>query len=258
MGCTTAPCIEMGVARRQLELVGVLPILYGDGLSTCLPCPPALMADIILINHLRSKANEETAQVEKRQYAALELLNCIRSFSVEQWARCVKSAQQADYNETSGQKTPESLDWQTIGNIYQSAIALYCISSLLEPEGTQLEQPASAIDQPSAGVDNAALALTYRNDLLGNLERVSSAPHSQLRKLVLWPLVIAGIELDNTDTASKTFIVFELEWMSRSLGTASPLVAKEYLTRLWSTGRSKVHGWDAWNHLFDRPYVFAM
>ena len=60
MGTVTAPAPEVERANRQLEYIGLLPSMYGVGLWTSLPCPPELLADIILVNHMRATATDDS------------------------------------------------------------------------------------------------------------------------------------------------------------------------------------------------------
>ena len=247
MGSTTSPTVEVDSARRQLDVVDMLPTLYGDGLSTSLPCPPQLMEDIIHVNHLRSKTIGEDLSDEQSRTAAFQILKRIRSFSVENWTAGVRSKLQADAKSSSNseQLGPSCWDWQCVASTYQSAAALYCIDSLLNDECTQARL--------------SKLRLAYREILLRNLRDIASNSQNQLRKLVIWPLIIAGIEVDARDSISKEFILGELAWTCSALGTASPLVARGLLTRVWSShwpaernARSK------WGSLFDRPYCFVV
>lgn len=105
----------------------------------------------------------------------------------------------------------------------------------------------------------ATLRSTYLDVLLRSLKDIASNPQSQLRKLVFWPLVIGGIHVEASDNECKEFILGELTWVSKALGIASPLVAKDLLGKIWSSSRSsKGNGHRRWDSLFDRPYVFAM
>lgn len=253
--------MSMGEACRQLELVNVLPLVYGNGLATSLPCPPALLVEIIMVNSLRARSNAADNFQGYRVLDALDLLQRIRSFSVEGWSTEIKvslggGVAEDKFSTTSQLQHAASWDWQYIAAAFQSAVALYCISSLLQPE---------AIDQSSLLSDATGTRLSHVREsvlatLLCNLRYIATGRISHLRKLVLWPLVIGGIEIDPTDEASKAFILGELAWVSANLGITSPLVAIDFLKRLWcSPERScRVGKKDWWDELFDRPYVFAV
>lgn len=83
MGSTTAPRVEAERALRQLEMISLLPTLYGNGLSTSLPCPPDLLSDIISINYLRSEPGTTLSRGIDVKTAALNILKRVESFSAE-------------------------------------------------------------------------------------------------------------------------------------------------------------------------------
>ncbi|KAK4236604.1 hypothetical protein C8A03DRAFT_45407 [Achaetomium macrosporum] len=260
---TTSPHIETGSARTQLELISLLPVLYGNGISTCFPCPPDLLADVIHINHLRSiskgvasiPVGTEPARLEEgKQSAALDILRRIRAFPTERWASEVLLAIPPDTIASQGGLS----GWYSIACIYQSAIAIYCIASLLH-DTTEFSADASRIlgshDPSNADLATHEMLATARKTcasiLVSRLRE--TCRYTQLRKLVLWPLVVAGIEAEND--ATKQFVVGELRWISNALGTAVPLVAKDLLeNRVWKLGLGR----RSWDTLFDQPYVFVM
>ncbi|KAM0426418.1 hypothetical protein ACHAPT_008465 [Fusarium lateritium] len=248
MGTVTAPTPEIERTNRQLEYIGLLPSMYGVGLWTSLPCPPELLADIILVNHLRATLTDDPLFAQHQYSSAIDLLKRIMCFSVEDWAANINPYPQPKGSEKSfAQRQSELLGWQRVAYIYQSAVALYCISALLNPEHhTSNMQTTVDIDVPS-------LRSSYRETLLQGLKDVASDPKTELRKYLMWPTVIAGVELKAVDDSSKAFILSELGWNSKIFGTASPLVAQDLLKRIWSSGRR-----ECWDDLFDRPYAFVM
>ncbi|KAH6955873.1 fungal-specific transcription factor domain-containing protein [Ilyonectria sp. MPI-CAGE-AT-0026] len=260
MGSTTAPRVEPERILRQLELISLLPSLYGNGLSTSLPCPPDLLSDIISINYLRSELGPVLSRGNDVKTAALNILKRVESFSAEKWIRDINQHEQRQVcDDKALQEQIGTWDWQSIAQIFQSAVALYCVSSLLgvDKVSTELQGDVSG----DAGLDFhiATLQSTYLDVLLRNLKDIASSPKSQLRKLVFWPLVIGGIHVNASDNESKEFILGELTWVSKALGIASPLVAKDLLRKIWiSLRRSKGNRHQCWGSLFDRPYVFAM
>ncbi|KAL6352618.1 hypothetical protein LRP88_13085 [Fusarium phalaenopsidis] len=234
MGTVTAPVPEVERTNRQLEYIGLLPSMYGVGLWTSLPCPPELLADIILHQHS----------------SAVDLLKRIMAFSVEDWAATIiPYPQPKSSDKTVIQRQSELLGWQRVAYIYQSAVALYCISALLPPDCNTNNT------QTTSDIDVSLLQSSCRKALLQDLRDVASNPNSDLRKYLMWPTVIAGVELDADDDMSKAFILEELGWASKMFGTASLLVAQDLLKRIWNSGRTKTRRWD---DLFDRPYAFVM
>lgn len=55
MGSTTSPHIKLDAAQKQLELTNLLPVLYINGISSYLPYPPDIFAQIIRVNRLRAQ-----------------------------------------------------------------------------------------------------------------------------------------------------------------------------------------------------------
>ncbi|EAQ93762.1 predicted protein [Chaetomium globosum CBS 148.51] len=262
IGNTTSPGVDMRSARSQLELVSLLPIFYGNGLATCFPCPPDLLAELIRINHLRSvfrgnaltpDSTDSIPSGEERdpQYsAALDVLRRIRSFSADRWAAEVTVSITRNQNPAP----PGLSGWHVIACIYQAAIAIYCIRSLLHEE-------TSSPDNNSAGLLTDAPLIRQQvvtevrkmcaSTLLSRLQEVSKC--TQLRKQLLWPLFMAGVEAE--DEEAKRFVTGELRWISNALGTAAPLVAKDLLeNRVWKLEMGK----GCWDAMFDQSYVFVL
>ena len=288
MGSTTSPTIPVESARNQLELLALLPVLYGNGLDTCFPCPPELFAEIIRINHLRSRTNSASAISSGKELsllqagkcsAALDVLRRIRAFSPDTWAADVvysianakSKSITAQQDATAAATTPDFHGWQSLALIYQAAVGIYCIASLSPNHITP--EP----DTATASINNREIFIqarqTCRTLLLTHLHNIVTTPSTkqsikqstQLRKLLLWPLVVAGIEAEN-DPATQQFVADELRWISVALGTASPLVAREVLERrVWGPGRMRTRmgmamgsGAGGWEGLWERGYVFVV
>lgn len=248
MGNTTSPEVGVDSARNHLALITLIPVLYGNGLATCFPCPPDLFIEIIHINHLRSRLRAAAMAAgvdavvlrQDKSTAALDVLRRIRAFQVDRWAREVGFDSAGEQVGFGG--------WQTIAYIYQSAIAIYCIASLLYDNG---EGCSGRNTDPYLGPCEVVFKTrdACRSVLLSRLREACRS--TQLRKLVLWPLVVAGIEAE--DHGTKRFVLEELKWISSSLGTAAPLVARNFLEqRVWRETRG------VWDNLFGQSYVFVL
>lgn len=258
MSSTTAPVMEEDRVRRQMEILPFIHGVFCVGLYTSVPCPPELLADIIRINSLQCErhAAREFQTQDDLLLSSLKLLRKIKNFSSESWAEDIITNEQKneDPRKPFTQRQALSWDWQAIAHVYQYAVALYCLSSLLYTHYTGAAAPAS-LD----GVEIGKLRAAYLAALLRDLRKITSDPMSQFRKFVTWPLVIAGIELDVNDHESRTFISGELVRVSRTLGMASPLVAQTFLLDVWKsdwipTGYKRA----GWNSIFDKPYIFMM
>jgi len=117
------------------------------------------------------------------------------------------------------------------------------MSSLFDIKGESVCESMDA-DQLAQHSEVLFLKESCRRSLLGNLKEIASSPVVQLRKLVIWPLVIAGIESEHDEDGSRSFIASELKWISRALGTASPLVAQDFLSRLWRRFQAAAGLWN--------------
>jgi hypothetical protein len=196
--------------------------MYGDGLCPTLLCPPSLFLDIISINHLRFQGSNSSLISESTRSAAITLLKHIDGFSPEHWSTSNTSPQ----------------EWWLLGRIYQSAVALYCISSLQNlfvlPSTPQLK----------------AMRTAHGYRLFPLLKKALASP--KIKMCMMWPLVVAGMEAVNGSPAERQFVDEQLSEMSQRLGTPVPLVAKSVFKRFWASGKT---GWD---DCFDRPYVFVI
>lgn len=206
-----------------LEELEIISKCFGDGVSIIHTYPTPLFAEIIRINHLRLRASKyEPPLTEAFTDEANKILGRIQTFSSEQWAESEPSAKS---------------DWILIGNIFQAAVALYCISSLQSLSIL----PLIPILRGRCNIHGHCLQVL--------LKKALSSPST--RNLMLWPLVVLGMEAVNGGAAMRTFVREQLSELSRSIGTYVPLNAKEVLERFWA---SSTTNWDA---CFDRPYAFA-
>jgi len=266
MASTTSPPLDNAKAASQLEIIRVLPTLYGNGLSTCFPCPLELFVDIIHINHLRSREKYTVTSTQDIRGAYLIILGQINTFSPEAWAAQVASDQNGgcgppacSRKASDHTKSHESsfAGWLSLAYAYQSAVAIYCTSSLSSLEDRSLRS------QDRVETDGITSTKTpYREALYLHLRKIQLLPpgqNAQLWKLLIWPLVIAGIEAPPGDEISKSFVREQLAWLSASLGTSSPLVAKRLLEKVWQSGESWLCGdRRRWDVIFDHPYVFVI
>lgn len=242
MSTTTTPNPSLSTTHTHLLLLDLLPILYGNGLHTAFPCPPSLFALIIRINHLRAQffppTNQDgTRSPHDRHTCALSLLHQIQSCgpTLENWA--LAAAFDSGPNDFGG--------WYSLARIFQCAVTVYCVASLLydatttTTTTTTTEGTEGTNTTPSA--PQALLAGT-RKTLLHLLRKVET--RLQLRKMLLWPVVVAGIGAESEE--ERLFVEGELGWISTAAGTAGGLVAKGFLReRVWAMGRDpRKRGWD--------------
>lgn len=196
---------------------------YGGEIFSFQMCPPSLFAEVIKINHLRLRAMKfGTARAGDLSQEAYGILDCIDDFSPEQWANLKPSSKE---------------DWMLLGNIYQAAVTLYCIFSL-----------------QSLSVLPTAFSLRTRCTKHGQLLQVlldEALSSPRIKRFMLWPLVLLGMEAVNGSSTRRAFVQRQLPEMSRHVGTCVPLIAKGVLERFWSSGKTR------WDDCFDRPYAFT-
>lgn len=220
---TTCPASDLTMAQWHLDHLDFILEQYGGGEFPFLTCPPPLFAEIIRINHLRMRAANQgqTSAVSLRQ-EAVEILNRIRAFSVDEWVRSKPSSAEA---------------WLFVGNVYRAAVTIYCVSSLqslsILPRTDRLRECCSAEGRILQGLLTGALSTAGEGAFM------------------LWPLVVLGMEAVNGPPDMRRFVEQQLPEMSRHVGSYAPLTANQLLDRYWTSGE---RGWDA---CFDKPYALT-
>ncbi|KAF7561249.1 hypothetical protein G7046_g2875 [Stylonectria norvegica] len=220
MGNTTSPASDLTMTAAHRDELDFLLERYGRGTFPFHMCPPSLFAEIIRINHLRKQA---TKLADPRDLAqeAYQILSRINSFSSEQWAE---------------PKPASKEDWTLLGNMHQTAVALYCISSL---------QSLSVLPLSSSLQNRRTTHGQHLHILLSEAVATPS-----IRRFVLWALVVLGMEAVDGGAAMRAFVESQLREMSCYLGTYVPLTARAAFLRFWASGKT------SWDECFDMPYVF--
>lgn len=185
-------------------------------------CPPPLFAEIVKINHIRSRILKlECADKGDLQKNASEVFRRIYDFSPAAWT---------ESNEYLSE------DSKLIVDIHQSAVALYCMSSL---------QSIGVLPPEPLLRNNCDME---RQILHGLLEKaLRERPHG----FTFWPLMVLGVQAVDGCPTLRAFVRENMISLSASSGTYSPLAAKDVLERFWASGRTE---WDA---CFDIPYMFT-
>ncbi|KAK4038172.1 fungal-specific transcription factor domain-containing protein [Parachaetomium inaequale] len=229
IGNTTCPASDFSMAREHLAALDAILELSDTVLMPFQMCPPPLFAAIIKINYLRLQAATHAASVgtvmEELAQEAYTILEQIRTFSPDQWTRT---------------KPRSTQDWTLIGTIYQTSVALYCVSSLQSLSVLPTSPPLQAV---------CAAHATLLQQLL--MQAVTSP---RLKSFTLWPLVVLGVEAAHGRGgrgAMRDFVAARLPVLSREVGTCVPLTAKGVLERFWASGET---GWDK---CFRRGYAFV-
>ncbi|RHZ46226.1 uncharacterized protein CDV56_104462 [Aspergillus thermomutatus] len=199
---TTTPPSDHIPLGSDIRSIDVVFQMYGDGFFPLLLCPPALLANIIQINHLRLQAFSHPSTEHKGK--ALALLDRITAFSAEQWAISCAAPEQGII----------------LGHVYRSAVILYCILSLQSlsvlPRMAQLNR----------------MRVAHTKELFSYLKEACEAPG--MGKCMLWPLVVAGVCAQG-DLAMRQFVDRQLSAMGTDIGTPLPLLATVVFRNFWET-----------------------
>ncbi|KAG8416064.1 hypothetical protein J3459_013823 [Metarhizium acridum] len=267
-GATTSPPLHLGRARRQLDVLPVLPTLYGDGLQTCVPCPPELLGHVILNNHFRADLRGLAGEQKKNHHlfaAARATLQEICNFSVHKWVddTVLPSLLMDDAEEPrrhagldSSQTMARRWIWLALTSAFKSAMAIYCIEAIFDGRTFEAEDDDRTCNALTSFFD---VRMFHKETLRTNLQTVASDERGKLRKFTIWPLVVLGVVTDPSDEAAKRFITGELKWISANVGISSPLIATEVLGKIWQTSRTRTDKKDVrWDDLFEKPYIFAL
>ncbi|KAK3369816.1 C6 zinc finger domain-containing protein [Podospora didyma] len=243
IGNTTSQATDLVMAPWHFSELDFILSQYGSKLFPPQMCPPLLFAEIIRINYLRHMwatiittrpkiaetitHSHEEDESELRQ-EAYGILSRIQTFHPAEWVSL---------------KPPSAKhDWMLLGEIYQSAVAIYCISSLQSLSILPLAEPLRSS------------CAAHAERLHGFLVEALASP--RIKRFMLWPLVMLGMSLEAVYSITKVhgFVAEELVELSRHLGSYAPLTAKGMLERFWASGGGVGMSWD---ECFDQPYVFA-
>lgn len=225
IGDTCSPTPDLVMAPSLLDELDSSLSQYQDGSFTTHVYPTTLFQEIIKINLIRLRVSKKDSLHVAKTFTteAFKILNRIQAFSPETWAESKPSAHD---------------DWVLVGNIYQYAVALYCILSL---------QSLSVLPRTAALRETCKLSANLLQILLRE-----GVPSPRLKTFFLWPLIVLGVEAVHSDNDMRVFVLKNLEDMSRNVGTYIPLTGKDVLERFWASGSTD---WDA---CFDKPYAFVM
>ncbi|KAK4151872.1 hypothetical protein C8A00DRAFT_16761, partial [Chaetomidium leptoderma] len=181
--------------------------------------PRELFTELILINDLRAHGpSPETTQ------SASLILDRLDSFIPDAW-----SATQPSFQD----------DWRLLSSIFHAAMSLYAILSLQSSGALSASSPELALAQAR-----------HARRLFALLEPGMEAP--KVKKRMLWPLVVAGVEAARASREVQAYIGQRLREMSRDQGCATPLVGKQVLERFWALGGG------TWDDCFEEPVALVL
>ncbi|KAJ5095677.1 hypothetical protein NUU61_005033 [Penicillium alfredii] len=224
IGDTSSPAYNLAMSTLHMEELEFMVERFGGEGFAFLTFPAPLFAEIMKINLLRAQASKLGPNAaEDFAPEAYDILNRVFTFSSEQWAA---------FEPPSTRET-----WIMLGNLHQAAVVVYCISSL---------QSLSIL--PSNSVLRGS-RLSH-GQLLQKL-LCQALPMLSVKRFMIWPLVVLGVEAVNGGVPMRNFVRKQLEDLGRHMATCVPLTAKDVLERFWASGETR---WDA---CFDKPYVFS-
>ncbi|KAK3693138.1 fungal-specific transcription factor domain-containing protein [Podospora appendiculata] len=234
---TTSPPTNQIQACSHPGTAAIALSLYDQLYYPTIPCPSSLLRDILAINNLRSLAasvpdgppdmNSDRRVLTTTSYEeeGLQILARIEAFVPETWARARNS--------------PHADEWILVGRIFQAAAALYCIMSL---------QALQIFTSAYYDVDTARAL--HAHDLHVLLRKAMAI--LRVRRCMMWPLVVLGVEVARADASVRAFVGQELARSSREQGASLPFVARAVLERFWASGR------EGWDECFDSPQALVL
>lgn len=197
---------------------------YADVTFVFTMFPAPLFSETIKINYLRMRAVKQMANPEVITIEAYGILGGVLGFSPEEFA--------------DSKPTASKEDVVLLGNVYQAAVAIYCISSL---------QSLSVLPTAAPFLTSTRIEMSERLHLLLSEALVLH----KYQRLLLWPLMVLGVEAVNRDTKVRVFVQEQLLAQSRSTGIFAPQIAKGVLEVFWASGKTR------WDDCFDEPYMFV-
>ncbi|CAI6308939.1 unnamed protein product [Periconia digitata] len=203
--CCTPAYDQMVLNPSKEEHLVNVKTMYEEIFPYCLT-PPSLFEEMIRIHYLRhetSLAIKNGHEIEGFSATAHEILTRINEFSVKDWA----------------QPGPNYDDWLTIGEVYRSAMAVYCIMA------------AQALDiLPKSTAMNAELS-DHADNLLVQLEVAIKV--DRLQKHLAFGLLVAGVEAGYRSEAVRSWIERSLQQLSYKIGAHCPMRMGSSLRRYW-------------------------
>ncbi|CAG7928053.1 unnamed protein product [Penicillium olsonii] len=219
---TSSPASNMLIGGLNSVELGLFIQCFGENGYGFQMCPTPLFAEILEINNVRCKIStiDETDDSELHSDAR-EVLRRIYEFSPTAWI-------EANENLTNASKL--------VVETYQSAVALYCMSSL---------QSMRALPPSPLLTKNRD---TEKRILHGLVERLLQGGSYGYP---FWPLLVLGMQAVDGSPSLRAFVRNNMTCISVRAGTYAPLAARDLLEKFWNSGKN---GWD---DCFDQPHVLT-
>ncbi|KAH8891722.1 hypothetical protein GQ53DRAFT_687319 [Thozetella sp. PMI_491] len=221
IGNTTTPARDLITIDGQRDILDLFIELYEELRQHILfPCPMPLFVEVVHINELRYQIATANPVADLYPYAseAHAVMGRIAAFSPEQWSQ-------------EHERAAMSHEWLILAQLCQSCCYLYCVASL------------QAVLR-----SGEALKRKHRTRVISLIGE--SMRNLRLQWCVLWPLVVVGAQAVMGDSEERDWVNKQLLAASSILGSHSPLVARDMLTRFWRSGKKE------WDDCFDQPRVF--
>ncbi|CAI0653183.1 unnamed protein product [Colletotrichum noveboracense] len=213
---TTSPSHDHVRIASHEGLLMLTDELYPLGLHPNMPCPMALFEEIIRINHVRDGVSNGFMSKDTARPIADNIVKNIEAFDARTWEGFYA---QHEHNEL-------------IGLMFQSAVAVFCLSAL----------------RSILVLQSSSRLRAHSDRLYSFLEEGKKYP--VLQKSVQWPLIVAGVEagarVDKRGLVGELFLE-----QSKDIGTPLPMHAKGVIRNFWD---GDLTNWDA---CFDKPYAFV-
>lgn len=224
IGNTTSPATDLIMTGPLINSINLVRKEYGNVVFGFQGCPLDLFVELVRINHLRFCATKPNIiSVDECSSKAFRILDRVTNFSPDAWAKA---------------KPSRNEDWMHLGYVYQAAVLLYAILSL---------QSLSILPRKDYLSDICVKNSLFLHELL---ERAIKSP--RIKRFLLWPLLVLGVEAVNRDQLMRSFVRQNLKDLSNYVGFHVPLRAKIVLERFWASNET------SWEMCFNEPRAFAM
>lgn len=184
-----------------------------------MPCPTPLFLEMVRINNLRVEIARGLVDKETARHDAEDIIMRIEAFHPDDAVPFYEKKEHNDF----------------ISFMFQSAMAIYCISSLQGLGGLPRTHRLAAIKAAHSDRLFFLLSETRKDEVL--------------KKSVGWPLMVAGFEA-GARVDKRQFLRELIVEQSKDIGTPLPLYAIKALRKFWD-GEST-----DWDVCFDQPYAF--
>ncbi|KAF2634133.1 hypothetical protein P280DRAFT_512122 [Massarina eburnea CBS 473.64] len=215
----------MDIYRNSLHLhpMIVLFVYIVTFANCCMPAHDQIMINTSLDEHLANIDTivlKEGGDISPLCITAREILHNVDAFSPQDWA----------------QPGASHAEWLTIGHLYKSSLAVYCIMAF---QSLGLLPKTKTMDG-ERGI--------HADCLLVQLE--AAVEMDKVKRFIAWPLIIASVEAAYRGEGARAWIERELQKTGMFMGVNYPSRMRRMLRTYWNSG---VYGWE---ECFSQPQAF--